>query len=150
MQTAVRAAAWTPPPQHSQRPPPPPPPPISVVQVALGLWEQKCPEEKVESCDTWLRILPVGTDLLAGPQKIWLAISFPLLLPCKLTACHGRSTLGVTALHYTAVPGITVSLFSYRCTQSAFPRLMGNPLHRYTYHSSICTGHDGLAVYNNS
>lgn len=58
---------------------------------AVGLWEQKCPEEKVEKCDTWPRILPVGTDLLAGPQKAWLAISFPPLLPAQLTACQGRS-----------------------------------------------------------
>lgn len=57
--------------------------------AALGLWEQKRPEEKMESCNTWPRILLVGTDLLAGPQKVWLAISFPMLLPAKPTACQG-------------------------------------------------------------
>ena len=84
------------------------------------------------------------------PQKVCLAISFPPLLPAKLTAPQGRSIQWVTPLHYTAISEITVSLFSYRHTQSAFPRSTENQIHCFIYHSSIHTGHDGLAVHHSS
>lgn len=100
----------------------------------------------MKNCDTWPRILSFGTDFSPGPQKVWLAIFFPLLLPTKLTACQGRNIQQLTASHYTTIPGIAVSIFSYRCTQSAFLRSMENQIYYYIYHSSICTEQEGLFI----
>lgn len=88
--------------------------------------------------------LAVGTDHLAGPQKIWLALCFPQLLPAKLTACWGEGFSSCITLHsHTRNPSYLIFLQM----QLAFPRSMENQTHHYIYHSSICTK---LALYHSS